>query len=343
MQHMKTRNPSSPLPVFLAGATAISIALAVPAIAQSKPQDSHTAQGTSLLKTKGADSRPLSAKHPTSKDSVNTWDIGWKVIAGLGLLSGMSALLWNWYDFRPRGAKARKRLEGLESSAQTISYFLDGVTNLKNWAQRHEQKVNEVTRIVALESSSQKGLAELRNNMRSLDNELQQLKQQYSRLNVQNYAISSSSPQAPLPALITPSPLPPEPPVFHGDQVKDLYTSAVLSNDRSRIRSITKAELNITQASEDTLTRGTSVVSTELQSVSGGGSYLLVECGGKYWICPTVQTLTSFTTFKPHKGIFEYEEIATVSTAELKKPAEAVETNQGVWQVVSKGIVLVPA
>jgi hypothetical protein len=218
------------------------------------------------------------------------------------------------------------------------------LTDLRNLADRHEQKIaNEISRRQLLDNTSQKGLAELRANIHGLDNQLHLLKQQFSRLNDQKYTISASSLQASLPEPITPSPPPPEPPVFHGDQVKDLYTSAVLSNDRNRIRSITKAELNITQASEDALTRGTSIVSTQLQSVSGGGSYLLIECGSKYWVCPTVQTLTSFTTFKPHKGIFDYEEIASVSTAELKQPAEAEQIYEGVWQIVSKGIVLVPA
>lgn len=104
-----------------------------------------------------------------------------------------------------------------------------------------------------------------------------------------------------------------------------------------------RAELNITQESEDALTRGTSIFNTQLQIEAGGGSYLLIERGSRNWICPTAQTLAGFTTNKPQKGIFEYEEHTSVSTAELKEPAEVQEIREGVWEVINKGVVLVPS
>ena len=313
MQPLKLRVPPTPLQLILAGAMVLSIALALPA----------------------------QAKTPPVRHSVDAWEISWKVIAGLGLLSGMSALALNLYVLQPRLVDARRRLIELDKKKQNMMHSPDGLIALKNRMTLHEQKAGEVAlRISLQEKTYKRDLAEQQASIANLAKQLQSFRQNYL---VQSTCLSALSPTLSEPSHINPLLPTPLPPVSYADEVTASYTSAVLSNDRSRIRNITKAELNITQESEDALTRGTSIFNTQLHNVSGGGSYLLIERGSKNWICPTAQTLSGFMTNKPQKGIFEYEESVSISSAELKEPAEVQEVLEGVWEVINKGVVLVPS
>ena len=344
MQFLKLKAIYTPRQLVLVGVMTVSIALTLPALAEQKPIDAQrSAAQTSPIRMKSGSS-PSSADNNAALSSYESFDISWKVIAGLGLLSGFSALVWSWKDFRPRGAEARKRLKDLGAWAQSVQRSLDGLNELKDQAARREQKVTqEISRLSLLDSASKKELADLRSSYANLSIQLRLIHEQMRSASVQTLDTSIIVPDSPEPSCTPETSPPPEIPEQLGCQVTALYLSAVLSNDRNRIRSIAKAELNITQSSEEALTRATTAFATQLQSVPGGGSYLLIEYGSKYWICPTVQTLTSFTTIKPLKGIFDYEGITSVSTAELKQPAEAEQIRDGIWQVVSKGIVLVPA
>ncbi|MGB5136820.1 MAG: hypothetical protein WBN89_16805 [Prochlorococcaceae cyanobacterium] len=331
--------------LILAGSTAMSIALALPALAQIENPRLPADPAKSLLKQSESPSPLLAVQAPAVRHSVDAWDITWKVIAGLGLLSGMSASVLNWYFLRPRQGDPESRLVKLERYVQNMMHSPEGLIALKKRMASQEQKAGEVAlRLSLQEETYKRRLAEQEANINNLAKQLQYLKQKYQ---VQ-YLVQSTDPSAP--SLDEPQPpqidslLPaPPPPPSHADEVTASYTSAVLSNDRSRIRNMTKVELNITQESEDALTRGTSVFNTQLHNVPGGGSYLLIERGSKNWICPTAQTLSSFTTNKPQKGIFEYEESASISSAELKEPAEVQEIREGVWEVINKGVVLVPS
>lgn len=119
------------------------------------------------------------------------------------------------------------------------------------------------------------------------------------------------------------------------------FQEAFYRGDRSALRRMTSEEMNITQDSEDALVRRTASATTQLQVVKGGGSYLLIRQQDRSWLIPTFQTLNSFMTSQPAKGIFAYER-QPVSGAELRRPAEVRDLG-GVWEVVSMGVVAVPA
>lgn len=121
--------------------------------------------------------------------------------------------------------------------------------------------------------------------------------------------------------------------------IKD-FQAATQNRDRSLLRRITTAELNITSESEDSLVRGSLSHTTQLRSVPGGGSYVLIAVETRNWLFPTFLTLESFNTNQPAKGIFTYER-QLVSSAELKVPAEVREVG-GLWEVVKQGTVIVP-
>lgn len=118
------------------------------------------------------------------------------------------------------------------------------------------------------------------------------------------------------------------------------YQAAALGKDRSLLRKMTTAELNITGESEDSLVRGATSHVTQLRSVPGGGSYILIAVEANNWLFPTFLTLESFNTNQPVKGIFTYER-KLVSSAELKLPAEVKEVGS-LWEVVKQGTVIVP-
>lgn len=119
------------------------------------------------------------------------------------------------------------------------------------------------------------------------------------------------------------------------------FQEAFYRSDRSALRRMTSEEMNITQESEDALVRRTASATTQLQVVKGGGSYLLIRRQDRHWLIPSFQTLNSFMTSQPTKGIFAYER-HSVSSVELRRPAEVRDVG-GVWEVVSIGLVAVPA
>lgn len=124
------------------------------------------------------------------------------------------------------------------------------------------------------------------------------------------------------------------------DQFVQQYQAALDRGDRQALRHMQVKELNITSDSEEILLRGSSDQATKLQTVQGGGSYMLVDGEGRYWLFPTAQTLDSFSMNQPQKGIFGFES-EMLSKPIVKKPAEVKEEGD-YWVVVAKGIISIP-
>jgi hypothetical protein len=123
-------------------------------------------------------------------------------------------------------------------------------------------------------------------------------------------------------------------------QLVSEYQQALDRGERSFPASLFLAELNITQAAEDALMRSSNVP-TQLKTVPGGGSYLLV--GGedhRHWLVPSFNTLSSFKANRPHKRIFSYV-AQIVQTPELRQPAEVKQVGD-LWEVVTMGVIAVP-
>jgi hypothetical protein len=119
------------------------------------------------------------------------------------------------------------------------------------------------------------------------------------------------------------------------------YQDAVSRDDRSALRQMASDGMSITQDCEEALLRAPASATTQLQIDKQGGSYLLIRQDNNNWLVPTFQTLKSFTTIQPAKGLFVYER-DNISSAELRRPAE-VREDRGVWEVVNMGVVAVPA
>ena len=128
------------------------------------------------------------------------------------------------------------------------------------------------------------------------------------------------------------------------DPAKELaafFQEAFNRNDLSALSSMAPEEMNVTMETEDALCKSISPVKTRLNIVKGGGSYLLIHQGEKDWLIPTFLTFGGFLASQPSKGIFSYAR-ESVATVELRLPAEVKEVGS-VWEVVSMGVVAVPA
>ena len=124
------------------------------------------------------------------------------------------------------------------------------------------------------------------------------------------------------------------------EDIVQCYQDAVDREDRPALRQMQYQELNITNETEDALLRGSSFDATKLEAVTGGGSYVLISSEGHYWLFPTQQTLSGFSTNQPRKGIFNYES-EMISRPAVKKPAEVREDGE-YWIVATYGVISVP-
>lgn len=120
------------------------------------------------------------------------------------------------------------------------------------------------------------------------------------------------------------------------------FQEAFQRNDRLALRAMADQEMNITARSEDALARRVGTVVTQLQVVDGGGSFLLIARDGSHWLVPSFQTLASYQTSQPAKGLFTYEREPAIATVELRRAAKVRESG-GVWDVEAMGVVAVPA
>ena len=148
-----------------------------------------------------------------------------------------------------------------------------------------------------------------------------------AKLNTPNPFPTSTSTPAPAPAPVTPS------------TSKTGLVSALNNGDRQQLRDAASAELNITDESENAIATGRSQA-TQLEEVSGGGSYWLICLNNQYWLFPTQRTLKGYTTAQPAKGIFQFEKKA-LSQPHLIEPA-CLERTGITWTVTSLGRIGTP-
>ena len=146
-----------------------------------------------------------------------------------------------------------------------------------------------------------------------------------AKLNTPNPFPTSIS--TPAPAPVTPS------------TSKTGLVSALNNGDRQQLRDAASAELNITDESENAIATGRSQA-TQLEEVSGGGSYWLICLNNQYWLFPTQRTLKGYTTAQPAKGIFQFEKKA-LSQPHLIEPA-CLERTGITWTVTSLGRIGTP-
>lgn len=120
---------------------------------------------------------------------------------------------------------------------------------------------------------------------------------------------------------------------------KEMLIDALNSGDRQKVREAAISQLNITNESENAIATGRSVT-TELEVVSAGGSYQLIEIDGQSWLFPTVQTLGGFASTQTSKGIFDFEQ-QVISNPILAEPA-LIEKSGSKWKVKQLGKIVVP-
>jgi len=139
----------------------------------------------------------------------------------------------------------------------------------------------------------------------------------------------------------SPQPLPSQvvPPQPTAAQQQQEITDAINRGDRNRIRSQIGAQLNITSESESAIHLG-KAGNTQLEEVTGGGSYWLISIGDEPLLYPTDQTLKGYLHYQPTKGIFNYEKYQ-VAAPQVLAPARLARNGPG-WQVTAMGTIAVP-
>ncbi len=141
--------------------------------------------------------------------------------------------------------------------------------------------------------------------------------------------VSVPSSDIPLPSVLKPF-----------QDVLDRYQNAVDRNDRKALRQMQLHELNIAAESESLLSKADFNQLTKLETVVGGGSYIIIGSNNRYWLFPTAQTLDGFSLNQPRKGVFLYES-SMLPKPVVKEPAEVRE--DGIyWLVIHQGSILVP-
>lgn len=146
---------------------------------------------------------------------------------------------------------------------------------------------------------------------------------------------AQSSPSLPIPS---PAPDPVRMPALAGPTLSVLI-AALNSGDRQSLRAAARADLNITNDSESAIATGRSLA-TELEEVSAGGSYWLVEVDREYWLFPTDRTLKGFSASQPAKGLFRYE-TQIIPYPQLIEPV-LLEASGSNWTVKSMGVIAIP-
>jgi len=120
---------------------------------------------------------------------------------------------------------------------------------------------------------------------------------------------------------------------------KAMLIQAINNGDRQLLREHTTAQLNITSDSENALAMGRSQP-TQLEEVTGGGSYWLAVIGDQAWLFPTELTLRGFLSVQPSKGLYSYEK-QIISSPQLIEPA-LLRQDGNLWTVETLGRVAIP-
>lgn len=134
--------------------------------------------------------------------------------------------------------------------------------------------------------------------------------------------------------LVASQPFPPCP-----AQKQAELTAAVNRGDRQVVKSETRAQLNITHASENAISMGR-LNETQLEEVSAGGSYWAASFAGETWLYPTEQTLKGYSQTQRPTGIFNYTR-QPIPSALVLSPARLT-LSGNLWQVVEMGSIAVP-
>ena len=295
----------------------------------------------------------------------NPLAITWKEIGGLSLFLGVLALFWWVYQLKKTLNELCDEIKyNLPEHTYNNSYSEDyesRISKLESDAQDYTNSINklnlDVTRIgtQALEASVLVN-AVVDTIQKYQKNSSFQIKKEHQtvELNLPTFPLNPPI-GLPLPLPINPqidlplsfdnkSDIQPNIYVTEVDLAKGVatkYQDAVSRDDRYALRQMVSAEMSITQDCEEALLSAPASATTQLQIDKQGGSYLLISQDNNNWLVPTFQTLKSFTTIQPAKGLFVYER-DNVSSAELRRPAE-VREDRGVWEVVNMGVVAVPA
>lgn len=120
---------------------------------------------------------------------------------------------------------------------------------------------------------------------------------------------------------------------------KAMLIQAINNGDRQLLREHSTAQLNITSESENALAMGRSQA-TQLEAVTGGGSYWLAVINDQAWLFPTELTLKGFLSVQPSKGLYSYEK-QILSSPQLIEPA-LLRQEGNRWTVETLGRVAIP-
>lgn len=116
-------------------------------------------------------------------------------------------------------------------------------------------------------------------------------------------------------------------------------TAAVNRGDRQVVRAEFRAQLNITNESENSISMGR-LNETQLEEVTAGGSYLIASIGAETWLYPTEQTLKGYSQSQRPTGIFTYVR-QPIPSAQIVSPARLA-LNGSLWSVAEPGIIAIP-
>lgn len=116
-------------------------------------------------------------------------------------------------------------------------------------------------------------------------------------------------------------------------------TAAVNRGDRQVVRAEFRAQLNITNESENSISMGR-LNETQLEEVTAGGSYWIASIGSETWLYPTEQTLKGYSQSQRPTGIFTYIR-QPIASAQVVSPARLA-LNGSLWSVAEPGSIAVP-
>ena len=238
--------------------------------------------------------------------------------AGSGFIGGIASI-YSALLFDEKGGKSKTKKKSIQKVQIKDSDYLESIINP-----------------LALDVSSIKRKLEgLEENERisgkrffKMGLQIQDLEQQLSKSNQINSIHSS------------PSRLAQENISVPLDPSKIDLISALNKGDKQLLREVAFSQLNITSESKNAIAIG-DAIRTELEEVSGGGSYLSVRLQGQIWLFPTERSLKSFNASQKCKGIFDYDQQTTLSSPQLLEPA-LLEATGDSWTVKQIGRIAIP-
>lgn len=206
---------------------------------------------------------------------------------------------------------------------------------LENLKDDHGGKIRRLSKQIS-ECSDQ--LNRLLMDYQQLDNKQAAILGTINSLRVQQKA-GPQSYATPAPSLISTPLVASHPSAPSPAQKQAELTAAVNRGDRQVVKSETRAQLNITHASENAISMGR-LNEIQLEEVSAGGSYWVASFAGETWLYPTEQTLKGYSQYQRPTGIFNYSR-QPIPSALVVSPARLTLSGT-LWQVVEMGSIAVP-